>query len=466
MAKNMLQYIVEIIERRAVGLKRRFIKIFILAALMCLCFSGCFSESGDGLYSLPKAPDDYIDLQSCIDVLLAEGARYAGPVSGSNRQAVQLVDLNGDGVQEALAFMTVTGEKPMRVYLLSKNMEGEYARAAEISGDGAAFDCVEYSDVDGDGVLEIILGFQMSDQVLQYVGVYDISDGFSLTLITAGSYTEYKTADLDRDGAVEMLLFKLDSPETAGTADYYDYCDGEYKLVNTVPLSLGMESIKRIKSSSYIEDGVHAVFVSGTYQSTGLVTDVFAVRDRQLVNVAMPDGAEVSLQAIRNYIIYPTDVDSDGVVELARPVQMPVMDGSTEAYYTISWYSQNIDGNFLKKLSTYHNYSESWYFIIPEQWEGNISVSRTDSTEGKALTFYRYDGEGEPQPLFTIYSLTGDHRQQLAEKDGRFVLYTKGEVIYCAEITPGADSWEQMLTMEEILAGFKPIRTEWNTGEV
>ncbi len=433
---------------------------------MCLCLSGCFSETSGGLYSLPKAADDYIDLQSCIDVLLAGGAQYAGPVSGSNRQAVQLVDLNGDGVQEALAFMTVTGEKPMRVYLLSKNTEDEYAQAAEISGDGAAFDCVEYADVDGDGVLEIVLGFQMSDQVLQYVGVYDISDGFSLTLLTAGSYTEYKTSDLDSDGDMEMLLFKLDSPETAGTADFYDYRDGEFKLINTASLSLGMETIKRIKGSSYIEDGIQAVFVSGTYQSTGLVTDVFVLRNRQLVNVAMPEGAEVSLQAIRNYIIYPTDVDSDGVVELARPVQMPVMQDSTEAYYTIGWYSQNIDGQFIKKQTTYHNYSESWYFVIPEQWESNVSVARTDSGGDKGLTFYRYNGEGSPLPLFTIYSISGEDRQELAEKDSRFVLYTKGEVIYCAEIADGADKWAGMLTKEEIIAGFKPIRTEWNTGEV
>lgn len=452
-------------ERRAVSLKRRFFKLILLAALMCLCLSGCFSEGSSGLYRLPKAPEDYIDLQSCIDVLMADGAGYAGPVSGSNRQAVQLVDLNGDGIQEALAFMKVSGEKPMRVYLLSKDLEGEYAQAAEISGDGAAFDSVEYSDVDGDGVLEIILGFQMSDQVLQYVGIYDVSDGFSLSLLAAGSYTEYKTADLDADGAVELLMLKLDSAETAGTADYYDYRDGEYKLINTVPLSLGMQTIKRIKSSTYIEDNTPAIFVSGTYQDTGLVTDVFAVRDRELVNVAMPAGSEVSLQTIRNYIIYPVDVDDDGITELARPVQMPVMEGN-EPYFTIAWFSQTIDGQFVRKLSTYHNYSESWFFKIPEQWEGNISVSRTDSTEGKALTFYYYTGEGEPKPLMTIYSLTGDDRQELAEKEGRFVLYTKGEVIYCAEIAPDAEKWNGMLTEEEIIAGFKPIRTEWNTGEV
>lgn len=376
------------------------------------------------------------------------------------------MDLNGDGVQEALAFMTVSGEKPMRVYLLSKDIEGEYAQAAEISGDGAAFDCVDYADVDGDGVLEIVLGFQMSDQVLQYVGVYEVSDGFSLSLLAAGSYTEYKVSDIDSDGASELLLFKLDSAEIAGTADYYDYRDGEYKLVNTASLSLGMENIKRIKSNSYIEGNTPAVFVSGTYQSTGLVTDVFAVRDRELVNITVPEEADVSLQTIRNYIIYPADVDSDGITELARPVQMPVMEGSTETYFTIGWYSQTLDGQFVKKLSTYHNYSESWFFKIPEQWEGNISVSRTDSTEGKALTFYRNFGEGDPLPLMTIYSLTGDDRQANAEKDGRFVLYTKGEVIYCAEIAPGAESWAAMLTEEEIIAGFKPIRTEWNTGEV
>lgn len=442
---------------------KRFISI-LLSAAMLLGLTGCFLKSGDELYSLPKPPEDYVDLQSWIDILLEQGAEYSAPVSGSYQQAVQLMDLDGDGVQEALAFMTAPGDNPLKLYVFKKDENGDYEFAAEIGGDGAAFDSVEYADVDGKSGLEIILGRQMNDQVLQYLTVYALNEDFSVTELASGSYTEYKTADLDSDGVTELVLLRLDSPEVPGTADYFDITDGQFGLVDSVPMSLGLENIKRIKTG-YIQDGVPAIFASGNYQTTGVMTDVFAVKDGQMINVTLDQTSQTSRQTIKNYVIYPTDVDSDGVMELARPCQMPAYNPG-DAYYYLNWFGQDIDGNWTKKLTTYHNYSESWYFVLPDHWEGGITVSRTDvGEEGKSLTFFRYRADGDPEPLLVIYSFTADDREELARKNGRFVLYTKTDAIYAAEIAPSAENWEYMPSQEEIIQSFKIIRSEWMTGE-
>ena len=47
-------------------------------------------------------------LQSLIDEELASGSEYAAPTHGSYRQSVQLSDVDGDGADEALAFLSVT----------------------------------------------------------------------------------------------------------------------------------------------------------------------------------------------------------------------------------------------------------------------------------------------------------------------------------------------------------------------
>lgn len=442
---------------------KRAVSIIILAAML-LSLTGCFLKTGDELLSLPKPPEDYVDLQSWIDILLEQGAEYSAPVSGSYQQAVQLMDLDGDGVQEALAFMTSPGDKPLKLYIFKKDENGDYQFAAEVSGEGAAFDSVEYADVDGKNGMEIILGRQMNEQVLQYLTVYALDADFNVTELASGSYTEYKVTDLDSDGVSEVVLMRLDSPEVQGTADYYDLSDGQFGLVDSVAMSLGLENIKRIKTG-YIEGGCPAIFASGLYQSTGVMTDVFAVKDGKMINVTLDENTQTSRQAIKNYVIYPTDVDSDGVMELARPCQMPAYNEG-DAYYYLNWYSQDIEGQWSKKLTTYHNYSESWFFILPDQWEGGITVSRTDvEDEGKSLTFFRYRAEGDPDPLLVIYTFTGDDREQQATKNGRFVLYTKTDVIYAAEIAPSAQNWEYMPSQEELIQSFKVIRSEWMTGE-
>ena len=85
-----------------------------LTALLALLLSGCFVKTVDELYTLPQHSDDYNRLEQAIEsVMSAQSAVYAAPVSGINQQSVQLADLDGDGLEEAVAFLKTTGEKPL-----------------------------------------------------------------------------------------------------------------------------------------------------------------------------------------------------------------------------------------------------------------------------------------------------------------------------------------------------------------
>ena len=76
----------------------------LLLAALPLLLSGCMlSASVEDLYALPQLPGEYRDLSQQIDEILASGAEYTSPSSGTNLQSVQLVDLDGDGNEEALA---------------------------------------------------------------------------------------------------------------------------------------------------------------------------------------------------------------------------------------------------------------------------------------------------------------------------------------------------------------------------
>lgn len=59
------------------------------------------------------------------EVMAADGCSYSAPVSGSNQQSVQLVDLDGDGEEEAIVFARTAGEKPLKAYVFDKK-DGAY----------------------------------------------------------------------------------------------------------------------------------------------------------------------------------------------------------------------------------------------------------------------------------------------------------------------------------------------------
>ena len=65
----------------------------------------------------------------------SQNASYAAPVSGMNQQSVQLADLDGDGTEEAVAFLKTTGDKPLKACIFSR-VDEDYQLMDVIEGDG------------------------------------------------------------------------------------------------------------------------------------------------------------------------------------------------------------------------------------------------------------------------------------------------------------------------------------------
>ena len=79
-------------------------KIVLCLCVLALAFlAGCSVTTVEEMYAIPKRTDAYHDLQTVIDKAMS-GLSYSAPLSGEYQQAVQMVDLDGDNVQEYLLF--------------------------------------------------------------------------------------------------------------------------------------------------------------------------------------------------------------------------------------------------------------------------------------------------------------------------------------------------------------------------
>ena len=202
----------------------------VLAALAVvlatgLLLSGCMSSTIDELLSLPQPSEEYLELQKSIDEIVASGASYSAPSSGSHRQSVQLYDVNGDGVNEALAFFSVAGEKPLKIYIF-RLVGSRYEAAAVIEGDGTGIDSISYLDMNGDGWSEIVVGWRMGPEI-QMLNIYALK-GFAVSSVAATDYDEYLTADLDGNGREDLLVMRQVGGDDAGSVVAYTMtADGE-----------------------------------------------------------------------------------------------------------------------------------------------------------------------------------------------------------------------------------------------
>lgn len=448
--------------------KRNRVLALLTAALLSL--TGCFSQSAEDLYIPPKAPRDFENLDAKIREVISAGAEYAAPIQGSYTQQVQLMDLDGDGVQEAIAFFRVTNpgpdESPLKIYIYSQDGDGNFEVQTIIQGEGAAINSVTYVDLDGDpGNRELVVSWQISGKVYQLMA-YAIQDGQAVDLMRVG-YTEFAVIDLDMDNIQEVVVLNVIPIEGKRQADFYDYdeASGQMMLRSSAPLSTeitGIASDANRPTAGLLRESVQALFVTSTV-TTGVVTDILAWRDDKLVNLTLNEETGLSDGTFRfNSSVSARDINSDNVLELPQPKALPDPSrvGETDNFWAVRWVQYDIDGNAWPVYNTYYNGEDGWYLILPESWEGKIALSRSDgsSTGERAVVFSYWEGnEGAtPAPFLTIYKLTGPNRNARAQLGNRFILRASSDTIYAAEFRTGG--WDCGLDQETLPEQFRLIQ--------
>ena len=166
------------------------------------------------------------------------------------------------------------------------------------------------------------------------------------------------------------------------------------------------------------------------------------------------------------------DINSDNITEVPLPVPMRSANrtaGGASNFWSIRWRQYDVDGKSWPVFTTYHNIRDQWYFILPDEWEGRITLERQDAVGGgeRAVVFsYWEDTSTEPRPFLTIYALTGSKRQSQAALPGRFSLVPdSGEddtALYVAELH--TDGWDCGLDEAGVIENFHLIKSAWSAG--
>lgn len=419
--------------------------IFVLLAV-ALTLSGCALATVDELYCPPKRSEEYEKMQAVIDKAMT-GLAYCAPMYGENRQPLQAADLDGDGIDEYLLFAKDDSDKPLKILIFCQLASG-CVLMDTIEGYGFGFDFVTYAQMDDKPGVELIVGRQVSDQVMRSVSVYRFTSGFARQLLST-SYNEIATTDMDKDGVSELFLLTAGlSEKSVGTARLYSYSNGELQRSEELRLSAAMSGFKLLEAG-VLQDGTPAIYVTCSTEAQKLVTDIFTL-DRVGLTVF---AKGITVASLENYYVYPEDVDNDDVLELPRLLPITSLEETDPVEYLIEWYSIGSDGSATQKLCTYHNYTQNWYLELEDAIVSDLSIRRTE--EGCA--FY-YKGT----KIVTILALTDADREEQSKQPDCTVLYGGETVIYVAVLEEDA---AQQDIIEELIARFHPIRVDLNTEE-
>lgn len=443
----------------------------LLALGMVLALAGCtmpkLTLDPEELYALPELPERYTALNKQLSAIQESGAEYAAPVSGSNIQPVQMVDLDGDGREEALAFFRQSdGEKPLKIYVFTDNGDS-YAQTAVIEGSGLAVYSIAYSDMNGDGRMEIIVGWRVSME-LQALAVYALEPDGARELMRT-NYVKYAVADLNSDGTQEMTVFRADQ-DGVGAADCYVWKNGTLALGSTIRVSMTMAELSQQGKVTVgtLRSGEPALFVTGVADSARAITDVLLLRNSELSNSVLSLTTGVSRESSRFRSLYPMDINGDGITEIPRTVPLSPGEQETDVSQRVDWISYDAAGTASRVLSTYHAMEDGWYLQLPEGWAESILVGRSAATDETSVTFYMESDAEDDQgyaALLRITALSGSNRERLAVRTGRFILGRNDGVIYVGELLKGNEEWDHSVTEDEVRNAFSLIAKEWSAGD-
>lgn len=434
--------------------------LFLVLTLTALLLTGCAMQTVEEMYAVPKRSAEYSSLQFAIDAAMV-GRTYAAPVSGDNQQSVQMADLDGDGVEEYLVFAMANSDKRLQVLIFRQEEDGACSLWEVIESSGAAFEQVEYIHFDQVPGCELVIGSQVSDQVLRSVSVYSFSKGTAEQLLMVG-YAKFLTCDLDGNDCKELLVLRPGEAEaTRGMAVLYSSRGGQIERSVETELSKEVTHIRRITASK-LQDGTPAVFVASSVDEKAIVTDIFALKEGKFTNISFSTEADTSIQTLRNFYVYAEDIDEDGVLELPSLLTMKAVSHweDEEEKFLLRWFAMDLDGREVDKLFTFHYYVGGWYVQLDKEWASRVSV---EQGSGVYIFYMWNESYQEATPLFTIYVFTGGTRDEDAVKDGRFAVYRTEGVAYAGKLEPAAA--EYGITEEYIINSFRLIRKDWRAGE-
>ena len=356
-------------------------------------------------------------------------------------------------------------ERPMRVCLFRRDSEGTYRSVHVLEGEGSSVNSVAYEDLDGDGVKELLISWQMSTRVY-ILSAYQLGSQGAEELMSTSYNESYLAVDLDGRGGKELVVFQQSNAgESSNRADYYTYRDGTVAMTSSALLSDSMQDVQSARFSR-LADGARGVYVTSV-TSGGVVTDILVLGSDGLRNVTRDGTTGVSTATSRSYTdVSAMDINGDGVLEIPLPIRTAALDPESESpYYIIYWRQFDSAGTAAVRCATYHSTGDGWYLMLPTGWIDKITVARNDTLsyrgERSVVFYYTGDPESGPQPFLTVYRLTGSNRQSRAALPGRFVLAADSTNIYAAMFTPGG--WDCEVDESEMIQRFNLITTAWST---
>ena len=437
----------------------------ILTALGVCLFTGLLSSCSmvsantEDLLEPPQLSPDQAALAEALERGLGtDDFTLKYPISGENRSAYLLCDLDNEPSNEAVVFYQLTGNDTIRMNILDQNERGEWESVYDMAGAGDDIYTVDLASLSSLDRNDLIISWKDRGRTELDIEIYSYETG-TLSNLFSGSGDRIYFMDINEDGYSEMVLLGWASSR-----------DPSLQIVRRA----GSRVIARdeiILSSRAIDftgltlgktlDGETAIYVDELISSSSAATDIVVLNgfNMDVVTAVEPSEEDERPDSLYDQTIRPAeltcqDYNGDGITDIPNSTLMPGYSSSDvdENIYRINY--QNLyDGELLPAYSVVSNQEMGYIFLMPDSWVNKVTVRRITETNEWQFVVYGSDLNSSGTVLLSLKVSSHQDYQDKFSTGVYFPLATKGIFEYTASI-PNADH-ELSITESEVRSRFQ-----------
>lgn len=388
---------------------------------LALLLAGCqYTAAPADLLLKPSISDDKEQLLAAVTKALPETSILMLPHRTADKEAVRLIDLDGDGKDEAV--VTYYNEYSSPEIMMLRQTENGWRQWLLVQQPLAReMTWMSIEDMDGDGVKELAVGWAGAFDSPTMLEIYSFqakaarNDRGKLTMVPAGSlpFSLAATADLDRDGKRELAVVS-ESSSFGTTAELvapifqlalYAWADGKLMPKARTTLPEGVSLFERIQMGG-ISSRHQGIVLEGGTGAHSMLTYMYAWNGRALTLVFPTAEQEEQGLGFSGKPTMSKDMNRDGIIELQRTWEAP---GQESVPYSGSlWISEWLqwDGKdgLIRIAEQYTDEGYGIKFDIPESWHGKYTLVKPPRASYGIVTFQYYDAVNkEVADMMTIY---------------------------------------------------------------
>ncbi|MCH5300705.1 MAG: hypothetical protein J1E56_05225 [Ruminococcus sp.] len=434
------------------------LKLTLIAFALIFVTGGCSPITVDSgnLMRPPKATGDEEKIIELIEENSGDNYKLKYPENGSVRSAIAMYDLDGDSQNEAIAFYETSDPADTTTHMLVmyENSDG-WNLAGDAQTQNTNIDRVEFADVTGDKILDIIIGYKTFNSNVNQLNVYSYSKGTATPIDISQTYTSFVINDFNEDLKNDILTLSINTEKNSEAVLLsYNESDKIISPISGTEIDNNITSFENIISGKTNENQT-AAFIDGTIGTDKICTQLiyYDSQKNSLENGLYSNSYDYINPTIRDGKTFCTDIDKNEIIEIPTLTKMPHTSEENEEYIATKaiWNTFDTTSKSLNEVSTMVvNYNSAYYFKLSDNLK-YITTAQIN-TQDNSMTIYEWDGDKINNQLLTIKVYNSDEWSTTGKTDGYFLIKEDTSNAYCCKIYENEGSYK--FTDTEIQTSF------------